>query len=110
MGVTRTEIFTDEQNQIATFAKVLGHPARIAIIQQLLKEESCICGEFVEIIGLSQPTISQHLKELKNLGIIRGNVSGTKVCYCLDLEKWLEVKELLSNFFNLPPGNQANCC
>lgn len=110
MGVTRTEIFTEEQNQIATMAKVLGHPARIAIIQQLLKEENCVCGDLVEKIGLAQPTISQHLKELKILGLIKGNVSGTKVCYCLNLEKWLEVKELLSNFLMLPLKKQTSCC
>ncbi|NNE26508.1 MAG: winged helix-turn-helix transcriptional regulator, partial [Saprospiraceae bacterium] len=80
MGLTKTELFTKEQNEIASIAKVLGHPARIAILQHLLKVNACICGEIVDVIGLSQPTISQHLKELKNIGLIVGNIEGTSIC------------------------------
>ena len=87
MGVTKKEIFTDEQNELSSFAKVLGHPARIAILQELIKRDSCICGDLVTEIGLSQPTISQHLKELKIIGLIKGTVEGTSVCYCLNPEK-----------------------
>ena len=92
MGLTKTELYTEEQNKIASFAKVLGHPARVAILQYLLKKQACICGEIVEEIGLSQPTISQHLKELKAIGLIIGNIDGTKVCYCIDPKVYGEIK------------------
>ena len=81
MGITKSEIFTDHQNEIALFAKVLGHPARVAILQHLFKINACVCGDLVDEIGLAQPTISQHLKELKQLGLIKGTIEGTSVCY-----------------------------
>lgn len=110
MGLTKSEIFTAEQNEIAKIAKALGHPARIAIIQQLQRSNSCICGDFVNEIGLAQPTISQHLKELKNLGIIKGNIEGTSVCYCLNEEKWIAIKHQLTQFLSFPINNKNNCC
>ena len=100
MGLTKTEHYTPAQNKLALLAKALGHPARIAILQQLMKTESCICGDLVLEIGLAQPTISQHLKELKNLGLIKGNIEGTSVCYCINEKKWQEMKQLLTTFFN----------
>ena len=96
MGITKSEIFSEEQNHLASIAKVLGHPARIAILEQILKTESCICGELVDEIGLAQPTISQHLKELKYLGLIKGTVEGTSVCYCIDMDNWKEMKDLMT--------------
>ncbi len=110
MGLTKTEIFTDKQNQIAVFVKVFGHPARVAIIQHLFKIDSCICGDLVEEIGLAQPTISQHLKELKHLGLIKGSVEGTSVCYCIDKENWTGMKELLSDFLDQDLLVNENCC
>lgn len=95
MGLTKSEIFTEEQNQLATIAKVLGHPARIAIIQHLFKLNSCVCGDLVNEIGLAQPTISQHLKELKKVGIIKGTIEGTSVCYCINPSTWKEIKTFL---------------
>jgi len=86
MGLIKTEMFTDSQNEIALFAKAFGHPARVAILQHLFKIKTCVCGDLVNEIGLAQPTISQHLKELKQLGLIKGNVEGTKVCYCIDTQ------------------------
>ncbi|WP_440120133.1 ArsR/SmtB family transcription factor [Tenacibaculum sp. Ill] len=109
MGLTKSEIFTEEQNQLATIAKVLGHPARIAIIQHLFKLNSCVCGDLVNEIGLAQPTISQHLKELKKVGIIKGTIEGTSVCYCINPSTWKEIKTLLSSFLNLDTNNK-NCC
>ncbi|AZJ34739.1 helix-turn-helix transcriptional regulator [Tenacibaculum singaporense] len=109
MGLTKSEIFTEEQNQLATIAKVLGHPARIAIIKHLFKLNSCVCGDLVNEIGLAQPTISQHLKELKKVGIIKGTIEGTSVCYCINPSTWKEIKTLLSSFLNLDINNQ-NCC
>ena len=80
MGVTKSEIFTVGQNEISSIAKVLGHPARIAILEHLFKIDSCICGDLVDEIGLAQPTISQHLKELKKIGLIKGNIEDTNTC------------------------------
>lgn len=88
MGLTKSEIFTEKQNRLASMMKALAHPARIAIIQHLIKTNACICGDLVEELGLAQPTISQHLKELKNIGIIQGTIEGTSVCYCIDPKTW----------------------
>lgn len=99
MGITKTEIFTARQNQLATMLKALGHPARIAIIQHLVKAEHCICGDLVEELGLAQATISQHLKELKNTGIIKGCVEGTSVSYCIDEKVWRQVKREVEALF-----------
>ena len=108
MGLTKTEIFTEEQNQIARIAKVLGHPARIAILEFLIKLQSCVCGDLVKEIGLAQPTISQHLKELKKVGIIKGKIEGTSVCYCIDEENWKKIKSILGNFLNM--NSTGSCC
>ena len=110
MGITKSEIFWPQQNQIATIAKAFGHPARVAILQHLFKINSCICGDLVAIIGLAQPTISQHLKELKNLGIIKGTVEGTSVCYCIDQEYWKETAALFNAFFGQQLNEKGECC
>lgn len=96
MGATKTEHFTEEQNQMATIAKALGHPARIAIIEHLMKVNACICGDIVNELPLAQPTVSQHLKELKNAGLIKGNIEGNAICYCINDEKM----EILKNYFD----------
>jgi DNA-binding transcriptional ArsR family regulator len=108
MGLTKTEIFTDKQNKIASMMKALAHPARIAIIQQLLKSQACICGDLVDELGLAQATISQHLKELKNVGLIKGTIEGTSVCYCIDNKIWNQYKSIFESFF--VPVNKAGCC
>lgn len=110
MGVTKSEMFTDEQNKISLFAKVFGHPARVSILQYLFKINSCVCGDLVNEIGLAQPTISQHLKELKNLGLIKGNIEGTSVCYCIHKENWAEMKTIMSDFLNQDLSEDQNCC
>ncbi len=89
MGATKSSQFSNKQNQMAGIAKALGHPARIAILEFLLKTENCICGDIVNELPLAQPTISQHLKELKQCGLIKGAIEGTAICYCID-EKVLE--------------------
>ena len=86
MGITKTEHFTTTQNELAILAKAIGHPARIAIIEYLLKTKSCICGDIVNELPLAQPTVSQHLKELKNAGLIKGNIEGNTICYCLNVD------------------------
>jgi len=111
MGLTKTEKFTDQQNKIAQFAKAFAHPARVAILQKLFNINSCICGDLVNEIGLAQPTISQHLKELKNLGLIKGSIEGTSVCYCIDLDNWSDMKELIALFLDQDINtNELNCC
>ena len=110
MGLAKTEIFTESQNQIALFAKVFGHPARVAILQHLFKINTCVCGDLVTEIKLAQPTISQHLKELKLLGLIKGNVEGTSVCYCIDTENWTKMKEVMFQFLNQDTFKKENCC
>jgi DNA-binding transcriptional ArsR family regulator len=110
MGLTKSEIFTKEQNEIASIAKVLGHPARIAILEYLAKTKTCICGDLVDEIGLAQPTISQHLKELKKIGVIKGTIEGTSICYCLNDEKWIEITSILSSFLAIFSNSKNNCC
>jgi len=110
MGITKSEIFTKEQNQLASIAKVLGHPARVAILNHLFSINACVCGDLVEVIGLAQPTISQHLKELKNAGLIKGNVDGTKVCYCIDTENWANMKQILNLFLDQDLQEAESCC
>ena len=110
MGSSKTTFFNDEQNEIAVIAKVFSHPARVAILQHLFKMNACVCGDLVEEIGLSQPTISQHLKELKNLGIIKGTTEGTSVCYCINNEVWHSKKQLLIGFLNQDSACVDNCC
>jgi len=96
MGATKTEHFTDYQNHIAILAKALGHPARVAIIEYLMRVETCICGDIVNELPLAQATVSQHLKELKNAGLIKGSIEGNTICYCID-EKSIEK---LSRYFS----------
>jgi DNA-binding transcriptional ArsR family regulator len=109
MGATKTEHFTDEQNQIAILAKALGHPARIAIVEHLMKVNTCICGDIVNELPLAQPTVSQHLKELKNAKLIKGEIEGNSICYCLD-EKTFEVVK--NYFFNIISqiNQEKKCC
>ena len=100
MGLTKTEIFTEKQNKIAAIAKVIGHPARVAILQHLVQINSCICGELVDEIGLAQPTISQHLKELKRIGLLKGSIEGTSICYCINQTVLGEIKSIFTSFFD----------
>ena len=109
MGLTKSEIFTDQQNQISNIAKVFGHPARVAILQHLFKTNSCICGDLVNEIGLAQPTISQHLKELKKIGLIKGNIEGTSVCYCIDQSNWINIKNMFIQFLDYD-SQKTECC
>ena len=105
MGVSKKELFTSSQNNVAKLAKAIAHPARIAILEHLMKN-ACVCGDLVDVLPLSQSTISQHLKELKSAGIIYGNISGTSVCYCINPKVWDEAKMVMNNFFNHFDG----CC
>src|SRR5215471_13797965 len=109
MGATKAANFTQRQNSIAILAKALGHPARIAIVEYLVRVNDCICGDIVNELPLAQPTVSQHLKELKNAGIIKGNVEGNAICYCID-EKAMDK---LQGYFSSLLGKleeKNNCC
>jgi DNA-binding transcriptional ArsR family regulator len=109
MGSTKTEEFTVKDNKIAKYAKALAHPARVAILQLLIKKQSCICGDIVEELPLSQSTVSQHLKELKESGLIKGDIDGVKVCYCIDDKEWQNAKTYLETLFaSYRP--KTSCC
>ena len=109
MGATKTEHFTDKQNSIAILAKALGHPARIAIMEYLIKVDTCICGDIVNELPLAQPTISQHLKELKNAGLIKGTIEGNSICYCIDEKAILKLQNYFSSI-SIKLDKKNNCC
>lgn len=110
MGLTKTEIFTDTQNELASIAKLFAHPARIAILEHLFKVDSCICGDLVDEIGLAQPTVSQHLKELRNMGLIKGDVDGVRICYCVNRENWVNMKNKFNSFLDQDLNLEQECC
>ena len=107
MGITKSFHFNEEQNQIASYAKALAHPARVAIIQQILQNKTCIVGSLSDVLPLSQSTISQHLKELKTIGIIKGEIDGPSVCYCIHEENWEKAAKMLTGIFK---KFDSNCC
>ena len=98
MGKSKTILFTPQQNRLAELAKAIGHPARIAILEFLSKQDACVCGDIVDELPLSQSTVSQHLRALKEVGIIQGNVEGVSVCYCINPTVWQEAMNLFSGF------------
>jgi DNA-binding transcriptional ArsR family regulator len=108
MGITKTNLYTDEHNKQAEFFKALGHPARLKIIYYLMEQKSCICGDIVDAIELSQPTITRHLQVLKEANIIKGSIDGNKVCYCLNADGLLEVKAFLLRTQEM--GVDEGCC
>lgn len=109
MGLTKTDQFSVRDNKLAKYAKALAHPARIAILKLLLKKQACICGDIVDELPLSQSTVSQHLKELKESGLIKGDIEGVKVCYCIDEKEWESAKIQLSALFETYATNKK-CC
>ena len=109
MGLTKTEIFTEEQNRLAAMLKALAHPARIAILQQIINANACVCGDLSAELGLAQATISQHLKELKTAGLIQGTIEGVSVCYCVEPKAWKQLSVQLSGFFS-SYNEPGNCC
>ena len=109
MGLTKTEEFTIKDNKIADYAKALAHPARVAILQLLVKKQVCVCGDIVNELPLSQSTVSQHLKELKESGLIKGEIEGAKVCYCIDEKEWGIAKMYLNTLFDAYQKGKS-CC
>jgi DNA-binding transcriptional ArsR family regulator len=107
MGVTKSNLFTERQNELAKLAKGLAHPARIAILEHLISTNACINSDLVQELGLAQATISQHLRELKDLDIVQGSIEGSSISYCINPVKWDEIKSLLGVFFDSFSGK---CC
>ena len=110
MGLTKTENFTEAQNELAKMLKALAHPARIAIIEHLIKANACIGNDLVDVLGLAQPTTSQHLRELKDAGIIKGTIEGTSMNYCIDQVKWKQYADKLNAFFVTVDFSEKDCC
>ncbi|MBK9271459.1 MAG: winged helix-turn-helix transcriptional regulator [Saprospiraceae bacterium] len=110
MGATKTEHYSKDQNLIATMAKGIGHPARVAIIEYLMRVDTCICGDIVNELPLAQPTVSQHLKELKSAGWIKGNVEGNAICYCIDENAIQQLLDYFSNLSSKLKAKKNKCC
>jgi ArsR family transcriptional regulator len=110
MGASKTDHFNERQNRLAGFAKAMAHPARVAIIDYLLKVNACVCGDIVAELPLAQPTISQHLKELKAAGLIKGEVEGNSVCYCIDANAWNAFQKELTGILAKIDRNAKKCC
>jgi DNA-binding transcriptional ArsR family regulator len=100
MGISKVDQFSREQNAMAQLAKAIGHPARVAILEHLIEADTCITGELVDVLPLAQATVSQHLRELKDVGLIKGNIQGTSVCYCLDKDRWKQCIETFNHLFD----------
>ncbi|MGR3809709.1 ArsR/SmtB family transcription factor [Jiulongibacter sp. NS-SX5] len=111
MGVTKTDLFTKEQNELALIAKAISNPARVAIIQHLLVTKGCINGDLVLELGLAQATVSQHLRELKNVGLIQGTIEGSTINYCINSKRWREIQQMFNSLFDqLEENNTQDCC
>ncbi len=109
MGATKSYEFSVKENKLAKIAKALAHPARIAILNLLTKRQTCVCGDIVDELPLSQSTVSQHLKELKEAGLIKGEIEGAKVCYCIDEKEWKTAQVWINKLFDTYKGG-SNCC
>lgn len=110
MGTTKSDLFTQEQNDISSLLKAIAHPARIAILEYLIQVDTCICGDIVNELPLAQPTISQHLKELKNAGLIKGSIEGTAICYCVDKDTVARIQAYFSGMSLQLEKKENACC
>ncbi len=110
MGNSKAEEFSVKDNRIAVFAKAIAHPARVAILRLLARKQACICGDIVDELPLSQSTVSQHLKELKSAGLIKGEIDGPKVCYCIDEEAWGQMQHFTNALFEECKPVNNKCC
>jgi len=109
MGATKSYEFSAKENKLARYAKALAHPARVAILKLLASKQTCVCGDIVDELPLSQSTVSQHLKELKEAGLIKGEIEGAKVCYCIDEKEWKEAQAWINQLFDTYKVG-SNCC
>jgi DNA-binding transcriptional ArsR family regulator len=110
MGISKTENFGTDLNELAAITKALGHPARLAILNHLMRTNSCVCGDIVDVLPLAQATVSQHLKALKEVGLIQGEISGTSVCYCIHAENWQKYTQWVTAYFNQFDPVSGKCC
>ncbi len=110
MGATKAEKFSVQDNRVSKYAKALSHPARVAILRLLIQKQACICGDIVEELPLSQSTVSQHLKELKEAGLIKGDIEGARVCYCINEDEWKGAQAYLAEFFGAFKPIINSCC
>lgn len=110
MGASKTEHFSEVQNKLSVLFKAMGHPARVAILEYLMSVDSCICGDIVNELPLAQPTVSQHLKELKNAGLIKGSIEGNTICYCIDESAVSQIQTFLGQVENHLNTKKSNCC
>jgi DNA-binding transcriptional ArsR family regulator len=110
MGASKIINYSEAEMQIAKFAKALSHPARVAILQLLIQKQSCICGDIVDELPIAQSTVSQHLKELKQAGLIKGNIDGASICYCVDTEQLQNAKDILNQLLSPIILTPTTCC
>ena len=110
MGASKTSEYTKKEIELAKYAKAISHPARIAILNFLIKKQSCICGDIVDELPIAQSTVSQHLKELKDSGLIKGNIEGVSVCYCIDEKEWKKASQLLGFLLEKFTVTNSKCC
>lgn len=110
MGITKNTDYTLQERSLAKFAKAISHPARVAILHLLLRKQACVCGDIVEELPLSQSTVSQHLKALKEVGLIKGDIEGASVCYCIDEKVWNSAQQQLNQLFEKLNVNNTKCC
>ena len=111
MASHKKDEFSSKEQELATFAKAMSHPARIAILKALAQKNECICGELVDLLPLAQSTVSQHLKELKNAGLIKGETDGPRSCYCINWKAFEKFVGEFSFLFNkLKVQNEKACC
>lgn len=110
MATSKKEAFSKKENELADFARALAHPARIAILKEIAQRQECICGEIVEMVPLAQSTVSQHLKELLNAGLITGTVEGVTSCYCINWKTFEKFEKSFSSFFTHTQLENPKCC
>ena len=110
MGASKIINYSEAELQIAKFAKALSHPARVAILQLLIQKQSCICGDIVDELPIAQSTVSQHLKELKQAGLIKGNIDGASICYCVDTDVLQKANDILNKVLGASIQTQTTCC
>ena len=110
MAFSKKSEFKEDEIAIAEFAKAISHPARVAILKVIAQSQSCICGQIVEVLPLAQSTVSQHLKELKEVGLIDGTVDGAKSCYCINWAALEKVSKMFNQFIDKTQCCKNGCC
>ncbi|MBS1659208.1 MAG: metalloregulator ArsR/SmtB family transcription factor [Chitinophagales bacterium] len=110
MAQNKKAAFSNKENELASFANAISHPARVAILKAIAKRETCICGEIVEVLPLAQSTVSQHLKELLKAELITGTIDGPKSCYCINWKTFDRFEKTFNEFFTNTNSNNPKCC